>query len=422
MAVTLEGFNTSTYVVQKGRGGGVETTSRACMTSRELIPDKTSGVWITFPDGSRFRRATAHNAYSSSIVLGSPQHTEATVTSPAIWQGNKARIDTSLGGYQPDDLYRFAQFDALKSIGIANLRNPPGGPTQNNRNKAVTEALNNLADQKANIGENLATFLQTVRLIKDPLSLLTRGLRSVHANKSFRPFLRQSARDLRRKGPLTAAAEEYLKYVYGWKPLMQDIYGIIELSKQGSSRPLLLHAKSSTLTQQGVDYTYDNYSHACKTRLVVNATDRTNCKLWYRIDPDHATLRALNQLGLVNPLALAWDLVPFSFVLDWVLPIGSTLNALTAPAGLRFVDGSLSRRVTASGPYLHWSYLFEGNFPTYSVGAHAQATGTFTYNGYTRERLLSSPLPGFYVDYDPFRGDRPLKALALTVIGLKSLR
>ena len=34
-----------------------------------------------------------------------------------------------------------------------------------------------------------------------------------------------------------------------------------------------------------------------------------------------------SSLGLANPALVAWELVPFSFVIDWVLPIGSWLTA-----------------------------------------------------------------------------------------------
>lgn len=41
-----------------------------------------------------------------------------------------------------------------------------------------------------------------------------------------------------------------------------------------------------------------------------------------------------NQLGLVNPAAVAWELVPFSFLVDWFIGVGSWLNGLTDFVGL----------------------------------------------------------------------------------------
>jgi hypothetical protein len=47
----------------------------------------------------------------------------------------------------------------------------------------------------------------------------------------------------------------------------------------------------------------------------------------------------LNQTGFTNPINLLWELLPFSFVADWFLPIGNYLEALTAWNGLEFLDG-----------------------------------------------------------------------------------
>jgi hypothetical protein len=49
--------------------------------------------------------------------------------------------------------------------------------------------------------------------------------------------------------------------------------------------------------------------------------------------------REVNQIGLANPLSIAWEVVPFSFVVDWGLPIGNVLEALTATRGLEFIGG-----------------------------------------------------------------------------------
>jgi hypothetical protein len=36
-----------------------------------------------------------------------------------------------------------------------------------------------------------------------------------------------------------------------------------------------------------------------------------------------------NQMGFINPAAVAWELVPFSFLVDWFLPVGDFLNSFT---------------------------------------------------------------------------------------------
>lgn len=49
-----------------------------------------------------------------------------------------------------------------------------------------------------------------------------------------------------------------------------------------------------------------------------------------------------DSFGLNNPLEIAWDLVPYSFVLDWFLPIGDSLAALNSTTGLTKLGTSVT--------------------------------------------------------------------------------
>jgi hypothetical protein len=54
-------------------------------------------------------------------------------------------------------------------------------------------------------------------------------------------------------------------------------------------------------------------------------------------------LKTASELGLTNPVEVLWELVPFSFVIDWALPIGSFISQFDASLGWTFVDGSITR-------------------------------------------------------------------------------
>jgi hypothetical protein len=396
-------------------------------TERRSTGAKVAGGFITLPGGTRFRRATALDRYNSRLQVGAP----ASMTGKSnnfLAYGSPAWVLESAGGVCGDDILvttvcgskidGSAVVDAQGGVQIPLLM----------RNEAVTKALTKLADQKANLGEDLATIKQTINLIRNPAQALYNGLKSVYDKKSLRPLLTMTRRSLDRKGPLTRAAEEYLKYVYGWKPLMQDIYGLIELAKeQGLISPLLLHTEATSRRSSDLPaFVYDNVSAGSRTEFKGGSENaRVNCSLWARLDPSHAGLRALNQCGLVNPASLAWELVSWSFVVDWFVPIGPVLTALTAPAGLIFVDGTISCRASASGGLNVWSYFAEDRFILpYSL---SKATATWAYDGYNRQVLPDWPLPGFWYCPDPFGletglNDRPIKALALAITNLRSIR
>jgi len=69
----------------------------------------------------------------------------------------------------------------------------------------------------------------------------------------------------------------------------------------------------------------------------------TQTKAWLEVEASNTTLMRLEQFGLANPAALAWELIPFSFVADWFVGVGDYLNAQTALLGLTVVDGGTSQ-------------------------------------------------------------------------------
>lgn len=381
-------------------GGG----QRDRLIERNYVPDFYAGQWITLPGGGKFRLPTPYVRRVCKLLVGGGQNTRL---APDVY------YTTNGGGYRADLLLN-ADCPVMDTQipGFGKLFDFPSPPTDM-VNEAHTKALLDIADQKAGIGEDLATFRQTIGLLKSPCSALLGGLSFVKGQKSFRELLGLSRRDLQRRGPLTPAAEKYLEFVYGWKPLMQDIYGVIQLMKEQGNKSLLLTGTGVSRFQYAVPQTTSSDWSANNETVLgpLNQHAVMKCKLWSRIDPNHTGLRALNQLGLVNPASLAWELVSWSFVVDWFVPIGSVLQALSAPAGLIFVSGTDNFKVQLTGPYVHWyTYLGKSGTP---------AGGTVLHLSYRRNPLTDWPLPGFWFSSNPFSGDRSLKALALSIAKLK---
>lgn len=237
----------------------------------------------------------------------------------------------------------------------------------------------------------------------------------------MKPYLRESYVTLMRGGVDKKIASKYLEYVYGLVPLMADIHSLTEFAKEKGGGPLLLNARASSKRELSAeDQMYVNPSERRREHwLSISGNSRTNVSLWARLDPQWSGARMLNQLGLINPASLVWELIPYSFVVDWFVPIGPVLQALTAPAGLIFVDGSQSRRVSA-----RWDSL-DHRYRSGDVYYNIQpATGVFQYEGYKRTRLTTWPRPGLWYDADPLRlrndgSDRLYKALAVAIMSLR---
>lgn len=423
-------------ITKFGQGSSKYRISSAAPTSnsftqeveRRRVPDNdVKGQWITLLGGNKFRRSTPLAKSRAWLENKNQQSTTAVGLSGTIKGLDLYYHGGGEVSYRQSLVHNSIMYEGYPNTeGMKDVNSVPLIP-EGMRNEVITKALLDFADQKVNLGENLATLQQCLSLLTKPsssLASLVHELYVVGKSRKFWPYLRMAARDIRRQGITAPAAAEYLKYVYGWKPLMQDVHGLIELSKQNSASALLLHAsrKTTSETKSGSKQIKDISDNRTVRVEGYNIKTVVKSSLWAQIDPDYQGSRALNQLGLLNPASLFWELVPFSFVVDWVLPIGSVLQALTAPAGLKFVDGSISSRVSAHGDYsVHYDGLTDGSRDV-SIKSDSPATGYTLYEGYKRDIIRSWPQPGLWYNSDPFgRGDRPWKALALSILGLRAL-
>ena len=90
----------------------------------------------------------------------------------------------------------------------------------------------------------------------------------------------------------------------------------------------------------------------------------------------------LQQMGLANPLLVAWELVPFSFVVDWVADVGTSLGGITDLLGC-----------TVIGPYT--TYYAKGKVRSswYWQLANARTTLSGHVVVIKRKKGFDYPLP-----------------------------
>lgn len=156
---------------------------------------------------------------------------------------------------------------------------------------------------------------------------------------------RQEAK-LRNLSPSRRLADGWLEINYGWSPLIGDVYGGIEAFRNGiATRGARVRGTSGSYdSSRG---RYSSHQTSPGNYLAQVAASPLASRAVYRGRVSNPQVRTLQELGLLNPLLLAWELLPFSFVVDWVLPVGDVLGALTSGLGLSGVRGSVihERRV-----------------------------------------------------------------------------
>lgn len=167
--------------------------------------------------------------------------------------------------------------------------------------------------------------------------------------------------------PSKAAANAWLQTQYGWIPLLSDAKSAAETlaSFVADPRHTVLTAKAASKRSQTSEYVFPYSGQPVgngSVTLRVTESDSRRFTVRYKI---REPFRELGQLGLLNPAAVAWELVPFSFVADWFLPIGDYLSSLDVGIRYEFVNGLSSRLQTSAGfslplpnqtgPSLSWS-------------------------------------------------------------------
>lgn len=222
--------------------------------------------------------------------------------------------------------------------------------------RAVNKLLDNMKDQKINLAQAFAEREQTIQTLTSTAKTVAKALSSLKSGnfagaakalgikppkRGQRRFNKEYANDVS-----NAMSDAWLSMQYGWKPLLQDVYGAAETLAQaslgpenrnaiyavasGSSRKDLTSRKIDSRATSGTTG-YDSTVYECKGSYSVRYKVR-----YTRSSPPTSSLA---KLGILNPLALAWELTPYSFVVDWFFPIGNWLGGLDASAGLAFESG-----------------------------------------------------------------------------------
>jgi len=112
-------------------------------------------------------------------------------------------------------------------------------------------------------------------------------------------------------------AKNWLELQYGWLPLLKDVKGGAEFLAHQLNTPLHVTVK--------VRHKVEAYPVRSLNGNAVYTFGwhRSTGQIIYRAKE----IDVPQLVGLTDPASVAWELLPFSFVADWFLPIGSWLDA-----------------------------------------------------------------------------------------------
>lgn len=229
--------------------------------------------------------------------------------------------------------------------------------------RAKSRFLDSLKGQNVNLSLAFAERQQTASLVSDTATTLAKGVTALRNGdlKGFKKLIglptkltRGDRRVLKkaRNGrwtPDKKAAGLFLQNRYGWVPLLSDIEGAAkQLAEKDLDDPKrYCQARKGSHSITSVE---ENPNHGVGTSwwgipvaLDVSINRSWRCFIRCDVYLDNPALQSAAQLGLLNAPAVLWDKLPWSFVADWLLPIGKYINAMDATVGWQFRAGSITR-------------------------------------------------------------------------------
>lgn len=231
------------------------------------------------------------------------------------------------------------------------------------------------------------------------------------------------------------ASAYMLETKYGWLPLLNDVKSAAEKVASvilDEPTPFIVRARANgKMNYAGNgDLTSDPVNTAHWNSFLVDGI-RAQYVVRYKFQSEYLAMAA--SLGLTNPMAVIWETVPFSFLVDWFIPVGTWLENLSAFHGLAVQSCVLSVVRTQVSRYSHsgkpaltvYETFFPQGIETTYIKRQTVSTGgvyEFKSNAFTRTILADVPAPQLLMESKDFTWEKAAVVAALLQQGASHKR
>lgn len=377
----------------------------------------------------KYMRMRLISTDAKTVASKKPRFTAITVSpkyKPIVWQKpnnyyREVRIMRagvpSLVSTFPFYPYESVNFD-LPDFGTLNLAmqnmplfssSMPWGLKQNAIIEFNSKVANSKVDFLTTVAEAPPTYSMLATAAKDLFDLFRKVKKA--DLKGVKRLLkgRNIKHSLQRKWKNKTAENRWLELQYGWLPLIGDITTLLEEFANGKPTPplykVVMNRKLSQEELMSPSYVPSAYNNIISNE-VHSFAGFYSIKCYYTVADENLRTRAQWNLAN-NPLLTAWELVPYSFVVDWFIPIGNFIAQATATDGLKFVSGTSSYYCKYKSTTIT-KQILGSSFGNATVHTPIYIDHVVT----KREAHLSSPIGLPYIDIG-LSTHRALNALAL---------
>lgn len=187
-------------------------------------------------------------------------------------------------------------------------------------------------------------------------------------------------------------SNQHLAFTYGMMPILTDCQSVYETVRnrcmQDFSTKTIYSSKSKDINYSKVvnasgERKAGYYPHTGFTRGNIFVSGKVKCKisLTYRPKNDNAAGFAA-YYACQNPFTVAWEKLPYSFVVDWFIPMKKFFQTLVFPSNVEIGEiwSSSKLTITASGNSAS-SFECAGN------GNYQKCHGSFNFDFHDKKRV-----------------------------------
>lgn len=201
-----------------------------------------------------------------------------------------------------------------------------GNPIVPDRSKAFSKLLEKWRSSDFNAGVAVGEGRESLEMVINRLRSIASAAQQLRrrnfggALASLAHVSKEDRRHAFRSMNSGFFANAWLELQYGWRPLINDIYAAAEFVKTKPRRGII-----RTSVKETNDTVTAGFGYPVNDAITIVNERRLHLKVVVTELPS-----TFERLGLTDPLSVAWELVPFSFVIDWFAPIGDAIQAIHA--------------------------------------------------------------------------------------------
>jgi hypothetical protein len=246
----------------------------------------------------------------------------------------------------------------------------------------------------------LGEIAEVIHMIKHPGESLFKGV------GSYLDQLKKTNPRLPLRSRRKILSDTYLEYAFGWAPLVNDIKDAVKaLTKLGAKKEFIRVSGHGSSVVQMENSTLPGSMIGSLSPTVESlvTTGESSVRYYGAVKGTASvprTTAVLNQFGfkLDEFIPTAWELLPWSFLIDYFTNIGDIVSATS------FVNAQLAwcSKTTRYEVVRNYNSVFDSKkcalsnpFPIYNGGGDSSSSWSVKYVGVTRLASVSPSVPSF---------------------------